>query len=72
MVLSANAHSPAACDIEKMDDVQRLRVEDETSRVVRGRHTQLFRACDMKGVSVDEAFKELFGMLVRKFAGVGR
>src|SRR2546422_10361863 len=31
-------------DIEKMDYVQRLRVKDESSRVFRGRHTQLCRA----------------------------
>src|SRR5438552_17162800 len=33
-------------DIEKMDDVQRLRVEDESSQVFRGQHTQLVRACN--------------------------
>src|SRR2546430_13738960 len=31
-------------DIEKADYVQRLRVEDESSRVVRGRHPPLYRA----------------------------
>src|SRR2546422_8273838 len=44
---SAQMHiSRPRADIEKMDYVQRLRVKDESSRVFRGRHTQLFRACN--------------------------
>src|SRR2546422_8405289 len=42
---SAQTHiSRPRADIEKMDYVQRLRVKDESSRVFRGRHTQLCRA----------------------------
>src|SRR5438876_10785932 len=70
---SAQMHiSRPRADIEKMDYVQRLRVKDESSRVFRGRHTQLFRACNHERCEPRCGFKELLGMLIRELIGVGR
>src|SRR5438094_8423344 len=49
-------------DIEKMDDVQRLRVEDESSRGSRGRHTPLVRTCHHQRCAPPEGFKDLPGI----------
>src|SRR5216117_2320420 len=70
---SAQTHiSRPRADIEKMDYVQRLRVKDESSRVFRGRHTQLCRACNHERCERRGGFKELFGMLIRQFGAVAR
>src|SRR4029077_11466684 len=67
----AHIRRPRA-DIEKMDDVQRLRVEDESARVFPGRQTQLRRACHHEWCERRRGFKQRFGMLIRQFAGIAR
>ena len=53
-------------DVEELDDLHRLRVEDEAARSVACRHAQLLGAPDHEGRQAAGHLEELLGELVRQ------